>query len=119
MSVDGKGGVMERLGCVVSVDEHAGLRVITLRGRLDVRSAADARSALRAAVVGAPVLYVDLERAEIGDATAVGVLIEAYRHARRHKVPVQVIGADGRTTRLLRRARLGALLTPGPAVVGL
>jgi anti-anti-sigma factor len=84
---------------------------LTLRGRLDRSTAADVRLALRRVVGGgsAPV-HVDLGDVVIGDATGIGVLVEALRLARRARRPMVVVAADDRTRRLMRRARLGHLL---------
>ncbi|MBR7743714.1 STAS domain-containing protein [Phycicoccus sp. BSK3Z-2] len=101
------------------------LRVV-VEGRLDASTVADIRIALHEVVAGAdggPVL-VDLAGAEIGDATALGLLVEVRRHARRVGCVVHVVEACPRTLRLLRRARLHGLLvpphpaTPAPVVAG-
>lgn len=84
---------------------------VTLRGRLDRRTAADVRLALRRLIAdGTSVLHVDLAEVVIGDSTGIGVLVEALRHARRAQRPMRVVAADDRTHRLMRRARLGHLL---------
>ncbi len=98
---------------IVTVDEReddAGCHV-TLRGRLDRSSAADVRLALRRTIgAGSSPVHVDLADVVIGDATGIGVLVEALRHARRYRRAMVVVAADDRTRRLMRRARLGHLL---------
>ncbi len=98
---------------VVTVDERDdedGCHV-TLRGRLDRSTSADVRLALRRTIgAGSSPLRVDLAEVVIGDATGIGVLVEALRHARRAHRPMVVVAADDRTRRLMRRARLGHLL---------
>lgn len=89
---------------------------VTLRGRLDRRSAADVRLVLRRLIAdGTSVLHVDLAEVVIGDSTGLGVLVEALRHARRARRPMRVVAADDRTHRLMRRARLGHLLVTADA----
>jgi anti-anti-sigma factor len=98
---------------VVTIDEDDDERGchLTLRGRLDRTSAADVRLGLRRTIAaGASPLHVDLAEVVIGDATGIGVLVEALRCARRAGRPMWVVAADARTTRLMRRARLGGLL---------
>lgn len=89
---------------------------LTLRGRIDRTSAADVRLALRRVIAGGgTALHVDLAEVVIGDSTGIGVLVEALRHARRARRPMRVVAADERTHRLMRRARLGHLLTASKA----
>jgi anti-anti-sigma factor len=84
---------------------------LSLRGRLDARTAADVRLTLRRTIGdGASTLHVDLGEVVIGDATGIGVLVEALRYARRARRRMHVVAADARTVRLMRRARLGGLL---------
>ena len=108
--------------------DGSGHRVV-LRGRLDTRSVPDARQSLHRIVdtTGAT-LRLDLGQCQIGDATALGLLVECLRRARRHGRVLLVTAADDRTQRLLRRARLasilsldtgpGALAEPDAPVVG-
>jgi anti-anti-sigma factor len=65
------------------VDSAHGQEVV-IEGRIDVRSAADLRLALRAAISeGFGDLHLHLGDVEIGDATGLGVLLESHRRARR------------------------------------
>ena len=54
----------------------------------------------------------------MGDTTGFGLIVECLRRSRRAGRPLCIVAADDRTRRLLRRARLGALLgaTGEPAV---
>lgn len=90
--------------------------LVRLGGRLDRRSAPDVRIALLRAISdsGRPVL-LDLGEAVLGDATALGLLVELRRLALRSGVELRVVAADERTVRLLHRVRLQALLAPMPA----
>lgn len=99
----------------LSMSEH--LRddqvLVRLGGRLDRRSAPDVRIALHRALScsGRPVL-LDLGEVVLGDATALGLLVELRRLALRSGVELRVVAADERTVRLLHRVRLQALLAP-------
>ena len=95
-----------------TADDGVRVRIV---GRIDASTVADIRIGLQEVVSGAgggPVL-VDLADAEIGDATALGLLVEIRRHARRVGCVLHVVEACPRTSRLIRRARLhGLLLAP-------
>ncbi|KAF0833473.1 anti-anti-sigma factor [Ornithinibacter aureus] len=113
-----KGGgetVADRESSVVTIteyqDEHGWH--VALRGRVDVRTAADLRLALhRLIAAGSTPLLLDLAEVHVGDATGFGLIVECQRRARRAGRQVHVVAADARTQRLLRRARLGSLLGP-------
>jgi len=113
-----KGGgeaVTDRVSSVVTIteyqDEHGWH--VALRGRVDVRTAADLRLALhRLIAAGSTPLLLDLAEVHVGDATGFGLIVECRRRARRAGRQVHVVAADARTQRLLRRARLGSLLGP-------
>lgn len=113
-----KGGgeaVTDRVSSVVTIteyqDEHGWH--VALRGRVDVRTAADLRLALhRLIAAGSTPLLLDLAAVHVGDATGFGLIVECQRRARRAGRQVHVVAADARTQRLLRRARLGSLLGP-------
>ena len=103
---------------IVTITEHhddQGCHV-ALRGRLDVRSVADVRLPLHRLIAdaGTPLL-LDLGEAHVGDATGFGLIVECLRRSRRAGRPMHIIAADDRTRRLLRRARLGALLGAAPS----
>ena len=113
-----KGGgeaVTDRVSSVVTIteyqDEHGWH--VALRGRVDVRTAADLRLALhRLIAAGSTPLLLDLAEVHVGAATGFGLIVECQRRARRAGRQVHVVAADARTQRLLRRARLGSLLGP-------
>lgn len=113
-----KGGgeaVTDRVSSVVTIteyqDEHGWH--VALRGRVDVRTAADLRLALhRLIAAGSTPLLLDLAEVHVGDATGFGLIVECQRRARRAGRQVHVVAEDARTQRLLRRARLGSLLGP-------
>ncbi|GAA2120973.1 STAS domain-containing protein [Kitasatospora saccharophila] len=94
--------------------DHAELAI---EGRLDVRSAADARALLHAAVDGGEGdLVLDLGRLEFWDATGLGVIMGTHRRAGRvgrrlvlRDVPVQL-------QRLLVATRLHRILAVEGAV---
>ena len=91
---------------VRAIDSARGQEVV-LEGRIDVRSAADLRLALHAAIAGGTGdLYLHLGNVEIGDATGLGVLLECHRRARREGRRLVLAGITPRTSRLLRAARL-------------
>ena len=100
------------------VDSARGQEVV-IEGRIDVRSAADLRLALHAAIDhGTGDLYLHLGDVEIGDATGLGVLVESHRRARRSSRRLVLASITPRTGRLLRAARLHRVLhlpvaTPG------
>jgi anti-anti-sigma factor len=91
---------------------------LRLAGRLDVASAADARLALRAAVDRAAVaavpgpreLRLRLGDLEVADATGLGVLVEAHRHAGRRGVALVLHDVPPRLCRMLVITRLHRVL---------
>ena len=86
----------------------AGEVTVSLSGRLDTRSCADVRLALHGVIdEGYGPIRLDLGDCLVGDPTALGLLVEALRRARRRDREVRVLHADPRTQRWLRRARLG------------
>ena len=88
------------------VDSARGQEVV-IEGRIDVRSAADLRLALHAAIAdGVGDLFLHLGDVEIGDATGLGVLLESHRRARREGRRLVLASITPRTSRLLRAARL-------------
>src|SRR4051794_19509800 len=96
-------------------------QLVALTGALGVRSVPDVRSALHAAVdTGTGDLVVDVGRAEIVDATGLGVLVGAHRRAGRAGRRVVLRSVPPRTLRLLRASRLDRVLsieaTAPPAV---
>lgn len=97
----------------IVVAEEADGVLVRLRGRLDRRSAADVRAAVGALLLAPdrPVL-LDLGELVIGDSTALGLLVELRRRAARVGTEVRIVAADDRSVRLLRRARLGSVLSP-------
>ena len=87
---------------------------VALRGRLDVRTVGDLRLTLHRIVAdGTSPVLLDLGEAHVGDATGFGLIVECLRRSRRAGRPLLIVAADDRTRRLLRRARLGALLGVG------
>ncbi len=100
---------------LVSMSEHIRDDGILVRvaGRLDRRTAPDVRTAMHR-VLSEPgrAVLLDLDEAVIGDATALGLLVELRRLALRSGVELRVVAADDRTARLLYRVRLHALLAP-------
>jgi anti-anti-sigma factor len=102
---------------MTEVDDDGGCHVV-LRGRLDVRTVADLRMPLHRVIAsGTTAVLLDLGEAHVGDATGFGLIVECERRARRAGRPMQIVAADDRTRRLLRRARLHSLLSPAPVAV--
>ncbi len=86
---------------------------VVMTGRLDVRTVPDLRLTLHHIIDGgAPRVLLDLSEAEIGDSTALGLLVECLQRARRGGVHLRVAVHDGRSVRLLRRARLSSVIVP-------
>jgi anti-anti-sigma factor len=87
-----------------------GLQVV-LHGRLDVAAAADARLGLAAAVdQGAGELVVDLSELYSVDATGLGVLVGAHRHAGRAGRSLLLRDVPPQVERLLLITRLHRVL---------
>ncbi len=94
-----------------------GVHRIVMCGRLDVHSVPDLRLSIHRVIDdGAGEVLLDLTEAEIGDATALGLLVECLRRARRAGALLRISAVDARTLRLLRRARLGSTLVPAVPV---
>ena len=92
-------------------DDHGCTVVMT--GRLDVRTVPDLRLTLHHIIdAGNANVLLDLSEAEIGDSTAIGMLVECLQRARRAGVRLRVAVRDGRSMRLLRQARLGSVIVP-------
>lgn len=91
---------------------------VVLRGRLDVRTVADVRTALHVAIdTGAGDLIVDLRDAEIMDATGLGVLVGAHRRAGRAGRSLVLREVPPRLERLLLATRLHRILAVERAAV--
>ena len=89
--------------------DHAELAV---GGRLDVRSAADARTVLHSAVdAGRGDLVLDLTELDSWDATGLGVIMEAHRRAGRVNRRLVLRGVPPQMERLLIATRLHRILT--------
>lgn len=89
--------------------DHAELAV---GGRLDVRSAADARTVLHSAVdAGRGDLVLDLTELDSWDATGLGVIMEAHRRAGRANRRLVLRGVPPQMERLLVATRLHRILT--------
>ncbi len=83
-----------------------GQRVV-LDGRIDIHTVPDLRQVLRGLVDGARgPLVIDLSDAVIGDATALGLLVECQRRCHRMGRRMVFENACDRAERLLRAVRL-------------
>lgn len=88
--------------------DHAEL---VIGGRLDVRSAADARTVLHTAVDGGQGdLVLDLTELDSWDATGLGVIMGAHRQAGRAGRRLVLRGVSPRMQRLLVATRLHRIL---------
>jgi anti-anti-sigma factor len=84
---------------------------VAIRGRIDVHTVPDVRLLLHEVIdTGSGDLLMRLGHAEIGDATGLGVLVEAYARARRAGRRLAVVDMTDRTERLLRASRLDRAL---------
>ncbi|SDO67114.1 anti-anti-sigma factor [Pedococcus dokdonensis] len=100
---------------------HTGQEVAIV-GRIDVHSVPDVRLLLHEIIdTGCGDVHMRLADAEIGDATGLGVLVEAYNRARRAGRRLAVVDMSERTGRLLRASRLDRALVlrgePAPVTV--
>lgn len=94
-----------------ALQEQAPGRLLRLQGRLDVAAATDARLALAAAVDEAEGdLVLDLTALEAVDATGLGVLVGAHRHAFRRGRTLVLHDAPAPVARVLRLTRLDRVL---------
>lgn len=85
----------------------------------DIRHSADLRQGFVAALhEGGDLLLVDLTESTVVDKVGFATLVGAHARAARAGRRLRYVGADERTTRLLRRAGLVRLLheTPEPSV---
>ena len=99
---------------LADVVEDARGRVVTVTGRLEVRTVADVRIALHDAVDhGEGDLLVHLGGAEVCDATGLGVIVGVYHRARRAGRRMVILDASPRLERLLRATRLTRVLARG------
>lgn len=88
--------------------DHAELSV---RGRLDVHCAPDARTVLHSAVdSGRGDLVLDLSELDSVDATGLGVIMEAHRRAGRAERRLVLRGVSPQMQRVLVRTRLHRIL---------
>jgi anti-anti-sigma factor len=109
---------------VLPVEVRAGRdgQEVAITGRIDVHSVPDVRLVLHEIIdTGSGDVLMRLAAAEIGDATGLGVLVEAYNRARRAGRRLAVVDMSERTGRLLRASRLDRSLVlrdlPGDATV--
>ncbi len=94
------------------VEEARGQRAV-LEGRIDVHTVADLRLALHRLIDSSDgLLILDLLDAEIGDAVALGMLVECHRRSRRAGRMMVFDNVCERGARLLRAVRLHP---PSPA----
>src|ERR1700760_2355691 len=85
---------------------------LTIEGRLDVRTAADARSVLHRAVdYGHGDLVLDLSLLDSWDATGLGVIMGTHRRAGRAGRRLVLRGVPPQMQRLLIATRLHRILT--------
>jgi len=90
----------------VAVTSQGG-HLVVLTGRLSAGCLADVRLALLQTVSsGTGPVHVDLSCAELGDAAAVGLLVEAHQLALRCGRRLVVDAATARSERLLRAVRV-------------
>jgi anti-anti-sigma factor len=90
---------------------------LAIEGRLDVRSAADARALLHAAVDGGQGdLVLDLGRLEFWDATGLGVIMGTHRRAGRIGRRLVLRDVPAQLQRLLVATRLHRILAVEGAV---
>gem|GEM_PF-829322 len=106
----------ERTAQVVVAD-HAEGRLVTITGVIDVHSAADLRGDLHALIDDGreTPLLLDLGRAEIADATGLGLLLECHRRGRRHGRQMRLVAVSDGSERLFRRLALRRQFAPRPA----
>ncbi len=96
--------VTATLGVAVTSQGH---HLVVITGRLNAGCLADVRPALLQTVSsGAGPVHVDLSGAELGDAAAVGLLVEAHHLALRCGRRLVVDAATPRSARLLRAVRV-------------
>ena len=89
---------------------HTGQEVAIV-GRIDVHTVPDVRLLLHEIIdTGCGDVHLRLASAEIGDATGLGVLVEAFNRARRAGRRLAVVDMTERTGRLLRASRLDRAL---------
>lgn len=91
---------------------------LSIIGLLGVQTVADVRQALAEAVdSGIGDLVVHLGRAEVNDATGLGVIVGAHHRARRAGRRLVIADASDRMVRLLRMSRLDRVIASpfGPA----
>ncbi|MBW8171888.1 STAS domain-containing protein [Ornithinimicrobium sp. Arc0846-15] len=85
--------------------------VVTLVGALNMETVADLRVTLhRLLASGSGDLIVHLDRAEVDDATGLGVLVGAHHRAMRQGRRLVIGQASARMERLLRATKLHAVL---------
>jgi anti-anti-sigma factor len=90
---------------------------VEITGRIDVHTVPDVRLLLHEIIdTGCGDVLMRLADAEIGDATGLGVLVEAYNRARRAGRRLAVVDMSDRTGRLLRASRLHRSLVLREAV---
>jgi anti-anti-sigma factor len=98
------------------VREHASGQEVAIGGRICVHSVPDVRLLLHDVIdTGTGDVLLRLGDAEIGDATGLGVLVEAFNRARRAGRRLAVVDMTARTERLLRASRLDRALVQRPA----
>src|SRR5690242_3673483 len=103
---------------VWTVDEAAGLALVTVRGCLDLGGTAGFRTALMKCLTEQPeALLVDLSAMELGEDTALSLFTAVTRQAARWPgTPILLCGPSPEVAELLERGRYGAVaIRPGVA----
>lgn len=87
---------------------------VIIEGPLDVHTVPDIRDVLHDVITRGPgELRLHLDKAEIGDATGLGVIVHIHRRAHREERRLWLVGTSDRTARLIRGCRLERILAPG------
>lgn len=93
---------------ILTVEEPT---TVSITMPFDARHAPDLRQQLLAAIFGGEgPLVVDLSATTVHDSAGLATLLSAPVRAARVGRSMRFVGADARTRRLLRRARLGRLV---------
>ncbi len=85
--------------------------LVTVTGRLDARTSPPLRDLLHRLIgTGTDDVVLDVAEAEIGDGTALGVLVWAHHRARRAGRRLVLANVSARTGRVLRASHLDRVL---------
>jgi anti-anti-sigma factor len=106
----------EQIIDVTADDRGDGVSVVAVGGEIDMLSAPELRSAVRAQLDGSTVLVLDMTRVRFLGSAGLAVLVEALQQSKRRGTEFHVVAVDRAVTRPLVATGLGDVFSVFPTV---